>query len=52
MALKNEVKQVVRRGGAAALAAAFGVLAGCQAPDSQTSQTPDNNQTTAQQTVG
>lgn len=49
---KNKVKQSLRRGSAAALAAVFGILAGCQAPDSQTSQTPGSNQPTAWQTVG
>lgn len=52
MGEKKMTAKVARRCGAAVLAATFGVLAGCQSPDSTTSQPPADGQTVTQQTVG
>lgn len=40
MGEKKMTAKAARRCGAAVLAATFGVLAGCQSPDSTTSQSP------------
>ena len=52
MGEKKMTAKAARRCGAAVLAATFGVLAGCQSPDSTTSQPPADGQTVTQQTVG
>lgn len=52
MGEKKMTSKAARRCGAAVLAATFGVLAGCQSPDSTTSQPPADGQAVTQQTVG